>query len=171
MCRDVNMSRRGEDVSSATERPYDEHTMRRRRFVATLALGVLGLASAFTFIAERAPSPDTTSTASTPVDPVELMTAQAPPAPTRTEIVTVRRGDTLVTLLNREGVRRRTSHEIASALQQSGADLRRVRPRDELEISWTSAGEPVAVRWESSPWLTFAVIATDVGWEVQRAET
>jgi len=134
--------------------------MRRRRFAATLAAGALCLVGAFAFVAGRAPSPDTASTGSTPPATIEAAAAQVISANTRTETVTVRRGDTLVTLLNREGVPRRTSHEIASALQESGADLRRVRPRDELEISWTPDGDPIAVRWEPSPWLAFAVTAS-----------
>src|SRR5204863_7220352 len=63
------------------------------------------------------------------------------------------------------------SSEVAEALRASGADLRRLRPRDTLEVTWTLDGEPAAVRWEPSPWLGFAAVATDAGWEVRRGET
>jgi murein DD-endopeptidase MepM/ murein hydrolase activator NlpD len=145
--------------------------MRTRRFASTLAVAVLSLAGALAFITGRAPSPEITLSGSTKVETVEVEAVHDMPAKIRSETVTVRRGDTLVTLLSREGVGRRTSHEIATALQETGADLRRVRPRDELEISWTPEGEPIRVRWEPSPWLAFAAIATEGGWEVQRVDT
>ena len=44
-------------------------------------------------------------------------------------------------------------------------------PSDELEITWTLEGEPIAVRWEPSPWLGFAAVATDSGLGGRRAET
>ena len=88
----------------------------------------------------------------------------------RTSTVTLRRGDTLLTALARLGLARRASNEVAEALRASGADLRRLRPKDELEVTWTLEGEPIAVRWEPSPWLGFAAVATDAGWEVRRAE-
>src|SRR5439155_1142008 len=36
---------------------------------------------------------------------------------------------------------------------------------------WTLDGRPVALRYEPSPWLGYAVIPADGGWEVRRAET
>lgn len=144
--------------------------MRRRRLISALAVSALGLAGALAFITGRAPSPDTASTGTGSAATDEVVAAKDP-AKIRTETVEVRRGDTLVTLLSREGVDRWTSRHIATALREGGADLRRVRPRDELEISWTPEGDPIAVRWEPSPWLGFAAIATEAGWEVQRAET
>jgi len=89
----------------------------------------------------------------------------------RTSTVTLRPGDTLLSALSRLGFGRRASSEVAEALRVSGADLRRLRPKDELEVTWTLDGEPVAVRWEPSPWLGFAAVATDAGWEVRRADT
>ena len=110
---------------------------------------------------------------------VPLVPSSAPPstspavlAPSvRTSSVTLRRGDTLSSVLARLGFGRRASSEVAEALRASGADLRRLRPHDALEVTWTLDGEPVAVRWEPSPWLGFAAVATDAGWEVRRADT
>jgi murein DD-endopeptidase MepM/ murein hydrolase activator NlpD len=73
--------------------------------------------------------------------------------------------------LGRLGFDRRASTDVADALRAGGADLRRMRASDELEVTWTLEGEPVSVRWESSPWLGFAAVATGGGWEVRRAET
>jgi murein DD-endopeptidase MepM/ murein hydrolase activator NlpD len=85
--------------------------------------------------------------------------------------VALRPGDNLVRALAREGIDRRVSIDIAAALVDSGADLRKVKPRDTLEITWTLEGEPIAVRYEPSPWLGFAVISTSDGWQVRRSET
>ena len=101
----------------------------------------------------------------------EPIVAESPAPEVRTESITLRRGDTLVSVLGRLGVDRRASAHIAVALLDNGADLRRMRPSDELAITWTLDGEPVSVRWEQSPWLGFAVVATDGGWEVRREET
>jgi len=100
-----------------------------------------------------------------PAEPVSL-------TPTvRTRTVTLRRGDTLLSALARLGFDRRASNEVAEALLANGANLKRLRANDALEVTWTLEGEPVAVRWEQSPWLGFAAIATDAGWEVRRADT
>ncbi|HEX9821862.1 MAG TPA: peptidoglycan DD-metalloendopeptidase family protein [Methylomirabilota bacterium] len=138
--------------------------MPRRTLVLTL-LAVSVLAAAGLGVLARSRTPIDTAPAP-PAASVE------PPAPAvRTETVTLRRGDTLVEVLGRVGLGRRDSANIADALQAGGANLRRLRPRDELEITWTLDGEPVSVRWEPSPWLGFAAVATDGGWEVRRAET
>jgi murein DD-endopeptidase MepM/ murein hydrolase activator NlpD len=136
--------------------------MPRRAFVLAL-LAVLPLAAGGLYLLSPPPPPVATAPPAVPA---------APPAPVvRTEVVTLRRGDTLVGALGRLGLDRRSSADIAEALRAEGADLRRLRPRDELEITWTLEGEPIAVRWEPSPWLGFAAVATDTGWEVRRAET
>jgi murein DD-endopeptidase MepM/ murein hydrolase activator NlpD len=93
-------------------------------------------------------------------------------APYRTRTVEVRRGDSLVRALTREGVDPKASTDIAAALARWGVNLKRVKPRDTVEITWNLDGDAVAVRYEPSPWLGFAVMATDRGgWEVRRAET
>jgi murein DD-endopeptidase MepM/ murein hydrolase activator NlpD len=139
-------------------------TMARRTLLLAL-FAVSALAAAGLGVIARTRTPIDTAPAPPPAS-VE------PPAPAvRTETVTLRRGDTLVEVLGRVGLARRDSANIAEALQAGGADLRRLRPRDELEITWTLDGEPVSVRWEPSPWLGFAAVATDGGWEVRRAET
>jgi len=116
----------------------------------------------------------------TPPELPRAVFVQPPPSPAepvsfaptvRTSTVTLRRGDTLLTALARLGFDRRASSEVAEALRSSGADLRKLRANDALEVTWTLEGEPVAVRWEQSPWLGFAAIATDAGWEVRRGDT
>jgi murein DD-endopeptidase MepM/ murein hydrolase activator NlpD len=115
------------------------------------------------------PAPAPIATAPAPEPEASAVASAA--SRVRTETVTLRRGDTLMSALGRLGIDRRASTDIADALRANGADLRRMRASDELEITWTLEGEAVAVRWEPSPWLGFAAVATDAGWEVRRAET
>ncbi|HUF92514.1 MAG TPA: M23 family metallopeptidase [Candidatus Limnocylindria bacterium] len=137
------------------------------RAILLLGLSVIALSlSAMVITGRYLAPPDTT-----PV--VAPQSVQATPAPAGHTVrpVTLRRGDTLVSALRREGLDRRVSHEIAYALVEGGADLRRMRPRHGIEIAWSLTGEPVAVRYEPSPWIGYAVIATDDGWKVKRSET
>src|ERR687892_1218258 len=55
----------------------------------------------------------------------------------RLQTVEVKRGDNLVSVLARAGVRMRIGHEVAAALSRGGADLRRLKPRDAIEITWS----------------------------------
>ncbi|HBH00519.1 MAG: hypothetical protein A2W08_18300 [Candidatus Rokubacteria bacterium RBG_16_73_20] len=107
----------------------------------------------------------------TPPAPPAVSVPEPDPPPTRTSAVRLRPGDTLVGALGREGVGPRLGHEIARALRQSGADLRKLRPRDRLEVTWTLAGEPVELRYAPGPWLAFVAYAAGTRWEVRRAET
>src|SRR5690349_19474789 len=144
---------------------------RRPRFVLLL-LGVVLLALvAIGVRVVRRPLPARVVT-ETAIAPAPAPSGPEPAAPqVRTETVTLRRGDTLMTALGRLGFARRVSTDIADALRANGADLRRMRASDELEVTWTLDGEPVSVRWEPSPWLGFAAVATEDGWEVRRADT
>ena len=105
----------------------------------------------------------------TSAETVGVVTPAAPP--TRARAVALRPGDTLTGALRREGLDRRTSNDVIAALVEGGADLRRLNPRDTLEITRTLAGDPVAVRWEPSPWLGYAARATEAGWQARRSET
>ena len=139
--------------------------MSRRTIVLSLLAVLPVMAGAVAILRSAPPPPVATAPASEPV-------ATEPSAPTvRTEPVTLRRGDTLVGALDRLGLDRRASIGIVEALQAEGADLRRMRPSDGLEVTWTLDGEPIGLRWEPSPWLGFAVVAADGGWEARRAET
>jgi murein DD-endopeptidase MepM/ murein hydrolase activator NlpD len=96
---------------------------------------------------------------------------KAYPAQLRVRTVGLRRGDTLVTALQREGVPAKIGNDIAAALREEGVNLRKLTPRHALAIEWTLDGEPKKFRYEPSPWLGYAVISTDDGWKVERAET
>ncbi|MBI3636739.1 MAG: M23 family metallopeptidase [Candidatus Rokubacteria bacterium] len=89
----------------------------------------------------------------------------------RTEAVELHRGDTLVAALARHGLEPPVVNEIAALLKKHGADLRRLKPSDPIALVWSLDGTPLAMRWEPSPWIGYAVIATDDGWQVRRRET
>jgi murein DD-endopeptidase MepM/ murein hydrolase activator NlpD len=136
------------------------------RTIALSLLAVLPLTAGAVAVLRSAPPPAVATA------PAPEPAATEPSAPTvRTEPVTLRRGDTLVGALGRLGLDRRASLGIVEALQAEGADLRRLRPSDGLEVTWTLDGEPIGLRWEPSPWLGFAVVAADGGWEARRSET
>jgi murein DD-endopeptidase MepM/ murein hydrolase activator NlpD len=103
-----------------------------------------------------------------PIPPLEV---KAYPAPPRVSAVDLRRGDTFVKALQREGVPPKVGHDIASALRGQGVNLRKLTPRHGLAIEWTLDGRPKKLTYEPSPWLGYAVISTDDGWKVERAET
>ena len=140
--------------------------MPRRPLLLALLVILLLTAATFGVLTLELPRVTLVPSSVLPSTPVAL---DAPSV--RTSTITLRPGDTLLTALARLGFGRRASNEVADALRASGANLRRLRARDALEVTWTLDGEPVAVRWEPSPWLGFAAVATDAGWEVRRADT
>ncbi|MBI2218065.1 MAG: M23 family metallopeptidase [Candidatus Rokubacteria bacterium] len=124
---------------------------------------------------EPPPAPSETPNPSSP-DGAPGASNVAPPAAEkrpepRVQAIAVRRGDTLLRALAREGVEHRVGLSIADALRGSGANLRRIRPSHTLEVTWSLDGEPIAVHYVPSPWLGYVAMATDGGWEVRRAET
>jgi murein DD-endopeptidase MepM/ murein hydrolase activator NlpD len=138
-----------------------------RRTILLAFLAVLPLAAAAVALVKPSTPP---SVATAPAGEAEPATAKPAPPQVRTEPVTLRRGDTLLGALGRLGLDHRATTGIAEALRAEGADLRRMRPSDGLAVTWTLEGEPIGLRWEPSPWLGFAVVATDGGWEARRAE-
>ncbi|HEX6026004.1 MAG TPA: M23 family metallopeptidase [Solirubrobacter sp.] len=104
------------------------------------------------------------------VPPLPPMEVKAHPAP-RVQSIDLRRGDTLVRALQREGIPAKVGHDIASALAEEGVNLRKLRPRHGLAVEWTLDGQPRKLRYEPSPWLGYAVLSTEDGWKVERAET
>ncbi len=146
--------------------------MRRRALLGGGLLAVLLLALAVGHHvrfrrAAPAPGPGTPA----PADPAPAEAAGPATGAGRRQTVELRRGDNLVAALARGGLDTKVGHDIAAALRKSGADLRRMKPRETLEITWDLDGEPASVTWEPSPWLGYAVISTADGWTVERSET
>jgi murein DD-endopeptidase MepM/ murein hydrolase activator NlpD len=76
-----------------------------------------------------------------------------------------------VTALVRAGIEARVASQVAAALGRGGLDLKRLRPRDTIEIAWSPADTPTAVTVQPGPWLGFAAVAEEEGWTVKRLET
>src|SRR5438034_9912592 len=95
----------------------------------------------------------------------------AEPPKERKEPVTLKRGDTLVKAPGAAGLEAGTAAEIAAALRKAGAELRRLKPGNELEIVWSPAGDPTSVSWQADPFLGYAAVAGESGWTVKRFET
>jgi murein DD-endopeptidase MepM/ murein hydrolase activator NlpD len=94
-----------------------------------------------------------------------------PTFPTSTQIVEVRRGDTLARTLTRGGLEARVASVLATQFGKNGAELRKLRTGASIEIVSNFRNEPITVRYEASPWVSFAARPTPVGWQVGRAET
>lgn len=104
--------------------------------------------------------------------PEPALALEPPPTPgIRTRRVALKGGDSFVSALAREGIQSSVGYTIATALEQTGANLRRLRTRDTIEVTFGPEDEPVEVRWEPSPWLGYVAVSTDGSWEVQRRET
>ena len=95
------------------------------------------------------------------------------PGPTaeRQETVIVRRGQTFVTALHAAGVALRPAAQAAAALARAGAELRRLKPGQKIDVTWSAAGEPMAIAWQAGPWLGYAAVLGEDGWSVRRFET
>ncbi|PYN35550.1 MAG: hypothetical protein DME01_11485 [Candidatus Rokuibacteriota bacterium] len=94
-----------------------------------------------------------------------------PPYPVTVHSVEMGRGDTLVRALARAGLPSRSATLLATQFGKNGADLRKIRAGATIEITWNARNEATEVRYEASPWLSFAARPADGGWRVGRAET
>jgi murein DD-endopeptidase MepM/ murein hydrolase activator NlpD len=94
-----------------------------------------------------------------------------PAFPLSTRAVEVRRGETLARTLTRAGLDARAANELAAQFGKNGADLRKLRTGASVEIVSNFRNELVTVRYEASPWMSFAARAIRGGWQVGRAET
>jgi murein DD-endopeptidase MepM/ murein hydrolase activator NlpD len=104
-----------------------------------------------------------------PEPKVEAISVPAFPITVRS--VEMRRGDSLVQALTRGGLPSRTATVLATQFGKNGADLRKIRTGATIEITWNARNEAIEVRYEASPWLTYAARLANGGWRVGRAET
>jgi murein DD-endopeptidase MepM/ murein hydrolase activator NlpD len=121
-------------------------------------------------------------TATAPQAPAPEVAAAGVPAPQfepavrisapvlKKETLGIRKRDTVVAALIRHKVASRTAHEIAGALKAAGANLRQVRPGDELELSRDSQGRVAALAYAPSAWLRFEATDTRSGWQATVTE-
>ena len=98
-----------------------------------------------------------------PAPPVESLTLH-------TETLQIRKRDTVVASLLRNDVPSATAHEIAGSLRAAGANLRQVRPGDQLLLSHDAEGRLVTLAYAPIPWVRFEVTDSGSGWEADRIE-
>jgi murein DD-endopeptidase MepM/ murein hydrolase activator NlpD len=91
--------------------------------------------------------------------------------PVTTRPIEIKPGDTFVRALTRGHVGAQAAAQLATLFARNGAELRRIRPRDVLEISWNLRFEPIEVRYAPSPWVRFAAVRANGTWVITRADT
>jgi murein DD-endopeptidase MepM/ murein hydrolase activator NlpD len=87
------------------------------------------------------------------------------------ETLELRKRDTLVALLLKNKVPRATAHQIIAALRKAGANLRQMRPGDQVQLARDDRGSLVALTYAPSPWARFEVTNSAGGWQADRHET
>ena len=131
---------------------------------ALLAASLTSLAvSARLYLWPDAPGPSLLS----PPPPLVI----PPTAPAATRSVEIRPGDNFAGALMSAGLRARMAAELATLFAKNGAELKKLRPGDRLEVTWNFRREPIEVRYAPSPWVRFAATREDGSWGITRAET
>jgi murein DD-endopeptidase MepM/ murein hydrolase activator NlpD len=110
-----------------------------------------------------------------PPAPLPDLATLAPPATVQplqhTETIAIRKRDTFVAALIRHEIPSITAHEIAIALRDAGANLRQIRPGDEIELTREYPGRLIRLGYRVDPWKRFEVAATNDGWSATAAAT
>jgi murein DD-endopeptidase MepM/ murein hydrolase activator NlpD len=88
-----------------------------------------------------------------------------------TRVVEIRPRDNLIAALLRHDVPSATAHAMATALRDAGANLRRLRPGDRLELASDDAGRVVRLAYPVDAWLRFDVDEGDDGWRAARTQS
>ncbi len=88
----------------------------------------------------------------------------------RTEMIEIRRRDTVVASLLRNDVPSAIAHEIVNTLRTAGVNLRQVRPGDQLQLSHDAEGRLATLAYAPNPWVRFEVTDSGSGWEADRIE-
>src|SRR3989475_12097382 len=94
-----------------------------------------------------------------------------PAFPAETREIAVKPGDTLPRVMTRGGLEPRMANGLAPQFGRNGAELRKLRPGATVRIVWNFRKEPIEVRYEASPWLSFAARPVNGAWRVGRVET
>ncbi|OLB03060.1 MAG: hypothetical protein DMD98_09715 [Candidatus Rokuibacteriota bacterium] len=104
--------------------------------------------------------------------PAVLPSSEAMQAfPVTTRSIEIKPGDNFVRALTRGNVGTRAAAELATLFARNGAELRKLQPRDALEVSWNLRFEPIEVRYAPSPWVRFAAVRANGVWAITRADT
>jgi murein DD-endopeptidase MepM/ murein hydrolase activator NlpD len=154
------------------------HTNGQRHLVTIALTAAFTAIAAAIFLALRqspAPAPrfdETSLDGSIPVAPTGAFAPSATPVEPPLQVATldIRRRDTLVGALLRHDVPAAVAHEIATALDSAGADLRRVRPGDRVELASHADGRVARVSYAPSAWTRFHASDSDGVWRGERSD-
>lgn len=141
-----------------------------RRILAVL--GIVGLAGSigwYLWPSDVAQSEQAAVPALPPAEQPVVASTPEPPA-LRTETVELRRRDTLADLLVRSGLSAAEAHALAKGLREAGANLRRMRAGDRLELSRDADERIVAVAYAPSAWQRFHATRGQADWTVERTD-
>jgi murein DD-endopeptidase MepM/ murein hydrolase activator NlpD len=141
-----------------------------RRILAVL--GIVGLAGSigwYLWPSDVAQPEQAAAPALHPSEPPAVAATPEPPA-LRTETVELRRRDTLADLLTRSGLSLAEAHALATGLSEAGANLRRMRPGDQLELARDAEARIVAVAYAPTAWQRFHAARTEADWTVERTD-
>jgi len=100
---------------------------------------------------------------------VAVAATPGPPAP-QTETVELGRRDTLADALRRSGLSLAEVHALAAGLREAGANLRRMRAGDRLELSRDADERIVAVAYAPTAWQRYDATRVETDWKVERTD-
>jgi murein DD-endopeptidase MepM/ murein hydrolase activator NlpD len=140
--------------------------MRKPGALTLAVLGFTAIAALLGWFAWPDRAPEALSPVVATVEPATPAVAPA----LQTDTIKLRKHDTLIAALLRHDVPSAAAHEIAGALRAAGANLRRVRPGDELEVAHAADGRPVMLAYAPNAWVRFEVNASGGEWQAGRTE-
>ncbi len=111
------------------------------------------------------------STATAQAAVVAPPVTEAEPLPRQLQTIEIGKRDTLVAALLRHDVRSVTAHDIAASLREAGAQLRRIRAGETLQLGRDAEGRPALLSYAPSAWQRFEAKAGEDGWRTERIDT
>jgi murein DD-endopeptidase MepM/ murein hydrolase activator NlpD len=141
-----------------------------RRILAVL--GIVGLAGSigwYVWPSDVVQSEQAVVPAAPLAEHVAVAATPGPLAP-QTETVELGRGDTLADALRRNGLSLAEVHALAAGLREAGANLRRMRAGDQLELSRDAGARIVAVAYAPTAWQRYDATRVETDWKIERTD-
>jgi murein DD-endopeptidase MepM/ murein hydrolase activator NlpD len=139
---------------------------------ALAVLGIVGLAGAIGWSiwpSDVTQSGQAEVHALPPAEQADVAATNEPPQ-LRVETVELGRRDTLADLLKRGGLSLAEAHAVATGLREAGANLRRMRAGDQLQLSRDADERIVGVAYAPSAWRRFQATRVETDWTVERTD-